>query len=31
LNGGRVVESHTRRPSWRELFYGPDHPRWMEW
>ena len=22
---------HTRRPSWRELFYGPDHPRWMEW
>jgi hypothetical protein len=26
-----VLESHTRRPSWRELFYGPDHPRWMEW
>ena len=25
------LESHTRRPSWRELFYGPDHPRWMEW
>ena len=24
-------ESHTRRPSWRVLFYGPDHPRWMEW
>ena len=26
-----VLESHTRRPSWRELFYGPDHPQWMEW
>ena len=26
-----VLESRTRRPSWRELFYGPDHPRWMEW
>ena len=26
-----VLESDTRRPSWRELFYGPDHPRWMEW
>ncbi|MDA1056086.1 MAG: transposase, partial [Planctomycetota bacterium] len=26
-----VLESHTRRPSWRELFYGPEHPRWMEW
>ena len=26
-----VLESHTRRPSWRELFYGPDHPRWIEW
>ena len=25
------LESHARRPSWRELFYGPDHPRWMEW
>lgn len=25
------LESHTRRPSWRELFYGPEHPRWMEW
>jgi hypothetical protein len=25
------LESRTRRPSWRELFYGPDHPRWMEW
>ncbi len=23
-----VVE---RRPSWRELFYGPDHPSWFEW
>lgn len=19
------------RPSWRELFYGPDHPAWYEW
>jgi hypothetical protein len=19
------------RPSWRELFYGPDHPAWLEW
>lgn len=26
-----VLESRTRRPSWRELFYGPDHPQWMEW
>lgn len=26
-----VLESHRRRPPWRELFYGPDHPRWMEW
>jgi hypothetical protein len=26
-----ILESHTRRPPWRELFYGPDHPRWMEW
>ena len=25
------LESDTPRPSWRELFYGPDHPRWMEW
>jgi len=25
------LESRTRRPSWRELFYGPDHPRWIEW
>jgi hypothetical protein len=24
-----VLESHTRRPSWRDLFYGPDHPRWI--
>lgn len=23
-------ESYTRRPSWRELFYGPDHPVWIE-
>jgi len=21
----------TFRPSWRDLFYGPDHPEWMEW
>jgi Putative transposase/Transposase zinc-binding domain len=19
------------RPSWREIFYGPDHPAWFEW
>jgi hypothetical protein len=19
------------RPRWRELFYGPDHPSWLEW
>ena len=19
------------RPKWRELFYGPSHPRWFEW
>jgi Putative transposase/Transposase zinc-binding domain len=19
------------RPSWRDLFYGPDHPPWLEW
>lgn len=25
------LESHTRRPSWRTLFYGPDHPPWMQW
>jgi len=25
------LESDTRRPSWQELFYSPDHPRWMEW
>ena len=24
------LESETRRPSWRELFYGPDHPAWIE-
>jgi len=23
--------SSTVRPRWRELFYGPDHPRWLEW
>jgi hypothetical protein len=26
-----VLEEQTFRPSWRELFYGPDHPEWMEW
>jgi len=26
----KLVEQ-TFRPSWRELFYGPDHPEWMEW
>ena len=26
-----ILESHTRRPSWRGLFYGPDQPQWMEW
>lgn len=26
-----VLESDTHRPAWRELFYGPDHPQWMEW
>jgi hypothetical protein len=25
------LESNERRPRWRELFYGPDHPQWMEW
>lgn len=25
------LESHESRPSWRELFYGPDHPQWFEW
>ena len=25
-----VLESSARRPSWRELFYGPDHPSWIE-
>jgi hypothetical protein len=25
------LESIQRRPSWRELFYGPEHPRWVEW
>jgi hypothetical protein len=25
------LESSERRPRWRELFYGPDHPQWMEW
>jgi hypothetical protein len=22
---------NEERPSWRELFYGPDHPSWYEW
>jgi hypothetical protein len=26
-----ALESDMRRPSWRELFYGPEHPRWVEW
>jgi hypothetical protein len=26
-----VLQSYTRRPSWRELFYGPDHPPWTSW
>jgi hypothetical protein len=26
-----VLESHTPRPSWRELFYGPEHPRGRAW
>jgi hypothetical protein len=25
------LESSERRPSWRELFYGPDHPQWARW
>ena len=25
------LESHTRRPSWRVVFYGPDQPRWPPW
>lgn len=25
----RLIESQ-HRPSWRELFYGPDHPAWFE-
>ena len=25
------LESSERRPRWRELFYGPDHPQWAEW
>jgi hypothetical protein len=24
------LESLENRPSWRDLFYGPDHPRWFE-
>jgi len=22
---------HEKRPRWRDLFYGPDHPSWFEW
>lgn len=22
---------NEKRPSWRDLFYGPDHPSWFEW
>jgi hypothetical protein len=29
--GTMELESDTCRPSWRELFYGPEHPRWVEW
>ncbi len=25
-----VLTSSTFRPSWRDLFYGPDHPPWFE-
>lgn len=28
--GPMELESQLRRPSWRELFYGPDHPAWIE-
>ena len=24
------LESQQQRPPWRELFYGPDHPAWIE-
>lgn len=24
------LESQQRRPSWRELFYGREHPAWIE-
>jgi hypothetical protein len=26
-----VLESSERRPSWRELFYGVNHPQWAQW
>ena len=25
-----VLTGSTFRPSWRDLFYGPDHPQWFE-
>lgn len=25
------LESSERRPRWRELFYGPEHPQWAQW
>lgn len=25
-----VLTGSTFRPSWRNLFYGPDHPQWFE-
>jgi len=28
--GELVVASQVERPKWRELFYGPAHPRWYE-
>ncbi len=27
---GMQLIDFQRRPSWRELFYGPDHPEWLE-
>ena len=29
--GGMVCTLKEERPSWQELFYGPDHPAWYEW
>ena len=25
-----IRQSSTPRPSWADLFYGPDHPQWLE-